>query len=358
MKKTLWKYLYRDWENRGEALIPGYTVLLTVPGDMPFLSTLALQACRAQKDINMHELLLIPDHMPLKLKPFYERIVNDKADVPSRLVKMSALDYFTAKVCGNSQRHWIQLFNGTKLARTTSLLFHDSDLFPDNDSFFANLYLDATNNDYDVFGVSEVWDSWYRENGYSHVTATWEAMVSNKWLHSFPPYQHRGQNASVDGKQHEFDTILLTQCLTSPKRIGFYPKEEGFVHFNYVVSTYRNFQKTKGSFLDYGYKLLLLRLLIDLFDESDWSYEIPSFEELCRCLGNSGGKVIFPGSEDGSKDGSEYYQFREKLQNFICLDLLNSQQRDEIVYRISIFDSYYQYNVQEMQLILGNNILE
>jgi hypothetical protein len=339
MKKILWKLLYRDWEDKSESLVPGYTVLLPVPGDMPFLSTLALKACRAQKDINMHELFLIPDHIPAKLKSFYEQIVLEEADVPSRLVRMSTLDYIASKYCGNSQRHWLQLFNGTKLARTTSLLFHDSDLFPENNTFFANHYRKATNNEFDVYGVSEVWDSWYRENGYSHVTATWEAMVSKKWLNSFPPYQHRGQNAAVGGMRHEFDTILLTQCLTSPKRIGFCPEEVDFIHFNYVVSTYRNYQKTTGNYLDTSYKLLLIRLLIDLFDESDWSYDIPSFVELSQNLGNSSGNVIYPGRDDGNG----YFEFRHKLQKFICLDLLNSQQRTHIVDNISIFDSFYQY---------------
>jgi len=342
LKKMLWKLLYRDWEEKKEPLLPGYTVLLTVPGDMPFLSTLALKACRAQKDIHMHELLLVPDHIPAKLDSFYERIVSEEAAVPARLIRMSPVDYIATMFCGNSQRHWIQLFNGTKSARTTRLLFHDSDLFPVTDTFFADHYLKATNNDYDVYGVSEVWDPWYKENGYSHITATWEAMVSTRWLKSFPPYQHRGQNATVDGKQHEFDTILLTQCLTPPESIGYCPEDKDFIHFNYVVSTYRNFRRTKGSFLDSGFKLLLIRLLIDLFDESGWSYEIPSFAELCRNPGNSDGRVIFTRSEDDS----EYHQFRDKLHAFIGLDLLNAQQRNQIVDRIKIFDTYYRYETQ------------
>lgn len=340
MKNKLWKVLYHNWKNKNESLVPGYTVLLTVPGDMPFLSTLALKACRLQKDKNMHGLFLIPDHIPAKLEKFYAQIVVEKSGVPTRLVKMSPIDYLVSKYCGNSQRHWIQLYNGTKLASTTSVLFHDSDLFPEHDSFFSRHYEEAKKKEYDVYGVSEVWDSWYRENGYNHVTATWEAMVSTKWLHSFPPYQHRGQISSVDGITHEFDTILLTQCLTPSKRIGYCPKEENFVHFNYVVSTYRHFQKAKGSFQDFGYKLLLLRLLIDLFDQSGWSYDLPSYNELCEHLGSCTGKVIFPNREDNL----EYFNFRRKLHKFSALELLSQQQRIEISERIRIFDEYYQFD--------------
>ena len=93
-------------------------------------------------------------------------------------------------------------------------------------------------------GIHRVWDEWFAQHGLEHVTATWEMMLEVEWARSFAPWQHRGQAASINGQKHVCDTLLLPQCLTEPKRIGRRGNDRGMIHFNYVIGTYRWFEKS------------------------------------------------------------------------------------------------------------------
>src|SRR5438105_5910705 len=102
-----------------------------------------------------------------------------------------------------------------------------------------------------------------------------------------------GHHDTLDGKQHEFDITLWPQCKTSPQRIGLYTEEKEFVHFNYVICTYRWFQQSKGSYEDEYFRLLLIRLLIDAYDCSEEPYELPSLIDMIRGLKDGSNRVTY-----------------------------------------------------------------
>ena len=66
VKNLLWSVAYRSWPSN-PGLLPGYTLLLTVPPDLPVFLRLAVEICRRQDQTGLVETLVIPDH-PIRAK--------------------------------------------------------------------------------------------------------------------------------------------------------------------------------------------------------------------------------------------------------------------------------------------------
>jgi hypothetical protein len=159
-------------------------------------------------------------------------------------------------------------------------------------------------------------------------------MFNVDWFRSFKPYQHHGQENFFAGKRHVFDTTLLPQCLTAPEKISYIDNDLNLVHFNYLISTYRFFQNTKGPFEDSDYRILLIRLLIDAFDSSGWLYDIPSLNELADGIKNGTRRVTY--IREDTKNN--YSEFRYKLQKLINNGFLEDKRKSAIQNEINYFD--------------------
>ena len=201
-------------------------------------------------------------------------------------------------------------------------LLHDVDLFLFDGDALRRHYQYAVQHDLDCLGASPVWDDWYRANGQGHVVATWELLFRTEWARHHAPWVHRAQYGTVDGKGHSFDMMLLAQSRSDPARIRQSPHEPAFIHFSHVISTYRQFQRHRGSWEDDYFRLLLIRLLIDALDHSGWRYELPSLAELQSSLVRGTGRITYatPACR------THYPEFRDKLERLLASDLLDGPQ--------------------------------
>jgi len=137
-----------------------------------------------------------------------------------------------------------------------------------------------------------------------------------------------------------FDTTCYPQCKTDPKLIE---KKEGasdFVHYGYVISTYRWFQRSRGPFEDTQFCLLLIRLLIDTYDDSGWNYALPSLPDLVRGYKDPSARVTYCAPETRIR----YSEFREKLQRLIDGGILDPRRVDSLRRGIGHFDQIFQEN--------------
>lgn len=57
-KATIWKWLYARWSKPVVEPIPGYTILLMVPGDLPVFLKIALEMCITQNPEHLVETLV------------------------------------------------------------------------------------------------------------------------------------------------------------------------------------------------------------------------------------------------------------------------------------------------------------
>lgn len=334
-KGNFWKWSYTRWDKPIDKPIPGYTTLLPVPGDLPVFTRIALEVCSTQNLEHLVETLVIPD----KLVPGFPELVKQWdsgfAIGSVRLLKPSPLEQLIVRFQNNPHtNHWLQLIRGANAVQTTHVLLHDADLFITEPNFMETHYETCVERHLACLGVNPVWDTWYQEQGINHLTATWEMIFDVSWLRSFKPWEHRGHDGFVNGKPHTFDTTLWPQCQTQPDQIARHQQEWGFIHFNYVICTYRWFQQRKGSFEDENFRILLIRLLIDAYDQSGWHYDVPSLDELIKGIKDKSNCVTYLQEQTRQ----QYAEFRSKLQQLIDSGLLDDQKALVLSNEVSRFD--------------------
>ncbi|MGY1604682.1 hypothetical protein [Geodermatophilus sp. SYSU D00815] len=331
VRSAFWRLRFARWGRR-PAQRPGYTLLLPVPGDLPVFLDLALAVCRTQAAEHRLATLVIPDVPSEEVR----RRVDEAAPTwpgPLHLLPLPAVDRAVLPRLGDPGRnHGAQLIRGVHAATSTHVVLHDADLFLMDPRVHEDEYALARARDLDVLGVSPPWDPWYAARGRT-LAATWEQVARVDWLRAFPPHRHLGHDAVVGGERHTFDTTFWPQLHSDPARIavgdGF---EARIVHLNYVISTYRAYQRRSGPFHDDSFRLLLIRLFVDLFAREGDDYGLPDVEALAAGLGRAGDPERAVGY--AAEDGENYRRMRDKLQAVVrgpwsdpdraarCLELL------------------------------------
>lgn len=316
----------------------GYTLLVPVPGDLPVFLRVALAVLTHQCAEHRVETIVVPDAVTPRVKEIVKRARRDWAG-PLRFQALPFPERWALPRLNNPGRnHALQLITGTARSRSSHVVLHDADLFLMRRDILDRQYLTCTQRDLACLGVSPVWDPWFAEHQ-RHLAATWELCTSVEWLKSFVPALHMAHENELFGERHSFDTTLYPQAVTHPDLIGVEPSDD-IVHFNYVISNYRHFQRSAGeSFRDYRFLLLFIRLLVDVFDAPNTTdYRLPSLSDLGACLSGPGGKVTFPSASEGAE---KYRYFRGQLERVLSGPWAEAAQRAEILHRLEPFDAFY-----------------
>ncbi|MEM9163069.1 MAG: hypothetical protein AAGC54_08370 [Cyanobacteria bacterium P01_F01_bin.4] len=338
MKSTFWQLFYSRWKKTSQPAKPGFTVLLPVPADLPVFLRVALDVCSRQIAPDLTEIIVIPDKFSRDFSNIFSKLKQQYSATPITLTSFNSLEQAIANFqCNPHTYHWLQLIRGTEATKTEYALLHDSDLFILEKNFMQSHYETAVKKELYCLGVSPVWDTWYEMQGISHIAATWEMILKPSWLRSFKPWRHRGHKDYLNGQLHAFDTTLWAQCQTPASKISYHPDEQPFVHFNYVICTYRHFQKCTDSFVDDRFCLLLIRLLVDAFDDSDWAYDLPELEVLIAGLTDDSSPVVYKVKETRDK----YYEFRGKFSKLLSSKVLREEQKRILLNGLRPFDEAF-----------------
>lgn len=337
-KADVWKSLYSEWHRPSDALQPGYTLLMLIPGDLPVFLKIALEVCATQNPEHLVETLVIPDKLMPGFPELLDQWKSEYKNSPVRLVKLKLLEEVVTRTQNNPHTNcWLQIIRGIEAVKTRHALWHDADLFITEPNFMKLHYEQCVEKQFGCLGVSKAWDQWYEEQGLSHLTATWEIMLDVNWFKSFKPWEHRGHDGEVAGKPHTFDITFWPQCQTPPEKVGRHEREWGFVHFNYVIGTYRWFQRSKTTFEDEHFRLLLVRLLINAYDRSGWSYEVPPADVLAKGMTDASNRVTYLKPETRQR----YPEFRRKLQNLMDSGLLDREKVSIMQEGVRAFDAAF-----------------
>lgn len=338
MEAELWKLFYSRWKNNNSLKRSGYSILMMVPGDLPVFLKIALAVCSLQDPKYLTEVLVIPDKIPPGFMDYFKELSKQWNNSPIRLVELSSFEYFLTKRLNNpNSNNWLQFVRGCNYSNSTHVLWHDSDLFILERYFLKRQFENCIRSNFACYGVSEVWDKWYRNNGFPHLTATWELMAELDWVRSFEPWQHRGHVGSIQGHKKMFDSTLLPQCLTSAHRIDYEKNFQNHIHFNYVISSYRHFQNKKGPYEDVGLKLVIIRILIDLYDDSGWKYDVPEFSDLMAGVNKGSHKVTYLDVQRRA----HYLKIRDKFKALERSSILDLDQRNILNSRLNQLDSIF-----------------
>lgn len=333
-----WAARFESW-NPAPTAQTGYTLLVPVPGDLPVFLELALAVLGTQDATDRVETLVLPD----RVTPAMTQIVQQHAadwDGPLKMVPLPMPErVILPRMRNPSRNHGVQVVEGVTKSSGEFIILHDADLFLLEPDVLQEHYRSTKERGLDACGVSPVWDEWFAEHGLQ-LAATWELCARRDWLRSFPPHMHMGHTAELFGIEHVFDTTLHPQALTDPARIGIADRSEQIVHFNYVISTYRHFQRAREQFSDNRFRLLLIRIFIDVFANMPHTYSLPSLVELSAGLDDPKAQVTYPDPDE--KTRADYGHFRTNITRILSGPWVEVSGAEKISRALAGFDEYYE----------------
>ncbi|MEN8174586.1 MAG: hypothetical protein ABFS23_02400 [Pseudomonadota bacterium] len=321
--------------------MPGYTLLLTVPPDLPVFLHLAVAMCRQQDPSHLVETVVVPD----RFNPsFRQEVAAAAAAWPEgriRLVEPSYKDRLLRPVLrAASFIHWQQLVIGAGALRTTHAILHDVDLFMLESGFLRSLYETCRDGNYACVGSGPMWEghTWAKLPRFAHVVPLWELTFELDWMRANPPHAQRPQYGEFPEGTFWFETSLLAQAHTEPHRIARH-RESDLVHFGWVIGGYRAFQTSSGGFEDTHFGLLLIRLLADALDAGGSYNELPSHRDLVEGLDNPNRRVFYADAAS-----SNYRGFRQKLERILKSNLLDAESCSAMRTGLAPFDAAFGRN--------------
>lgn len=307
-----WGARFDRWPPR-PAQQEGYSLLVPVPGDLPVFLELALSVLATQHAAGRVETLVVPDLLTPQVRSVVDRREPEWQGplrvVPLRRPEREMLPRLRKPV----RNYGAQLFAGVSASTASHVVLHDADLFLMSPELLDERVALATAEGLDVLGADPVWDGWYAQHGLE-LAATWEMVARTDWLRSFPPSMHMGHEGELEGMTHSFDVTLRPQCVADPRRRRVV-RSDDIVHFNYVISTYRWFQRASGTFVDDQFRLLLIRLFVDIFAEEEFDYALPTLDELAAGLTDPAAPVSYPLADADRRQG--YAAFRSRLTRIL-----------------------------------------
>ncbi len=336
MGSRYWRLRLRRWPRHTPAR-EGYTLLLPVPGDLPVFAQLALTACARQRSAHRRSTIVLPDRPSPTINAAVEARQPSWPDelrvqtfpAPERWV----LPYLKS----GSRNHGLQLIIGAGASDTTHVLLHDADLFPQHPGLLDAQYRACLDRNLACLGVSPVWDPWYASHGL-RLAATWELCARVDWMRSFAPHLHIGHDGELFGESHTFDATLYPQALTDRALVDFAPVEHDFVHFNYVITAYRHYQRHGPGYVDDRFRLLLISLLSELFHAP--TPGLPALSVLAESLGDRGGVIAYPSHAEAP---ASYALFREQLDRLLRTPWLVAEDVRRLDGPLAAFDQHYDY---------------
>ncbi|WP_226344454.1 hypothetical protein [Agilicoccus flavus] len=334
---TYWSGRFARWP-AAEPAVPGYSLLMPVPGDLPVFLELAMATCATQESAHRVETIVVPDR-PTKAIAQVLESRRSRWNGPISMRYFPHPERHLLPALRNPFHNYgIQLITGVSAARGTHVILHDADLFLLRPGALDDRYTRTRDEGLFVSGVNSVWDEWYASKDLT-IAATWELCASRDWLRSFPPHMHMGHESELFGEQHVFDITLHTQALSDQRRIAIHEQDDAIVHFNYVIATYRHFQKSTSTFADDRFRLLLVRMFVDLFAQEPYDYKMPTMSDLADGLTNPEARVVYPSPTEATS--AEYRDFRGKIERILTGAWVPPGRADAVATAMAAFDAHY-----------------
>jgi hypothetical protein len=344
-KRILQTALFGRWR-RPQPLVAGYTILLPMPMDMPFLLRFALEGLRHLNSENCSQILVIPDGWGDDGGKAFREVVAACDDPRVELVELRpGIRFYIQKIQMRKNRqsaanwsHWAMIVEGTTSARSEYAFLHDADAFFIDADALERQYRECRDRAMETLGVQVRTDAFFQRIGYA-IPGTWEMMYSVRWARRRNPLTLKGNWQSSAHGVHEFDTMLFPQYLDYPTgKIGAMAIPPRLVHFHGAVTTYRVLKDhAKRPLIDMMFRLLLLSILEDLLPAPDGRRILPSPGELARGLTDSSAPITY-NSETATR---EYPIFRKQIDELCESPTFAGPRADRIRELLQSFDEHY-----------------
>jgi hypothetical protein len=333
--------LYGRWPRR-DHLEDGYTVLLPIPADMPFLLRFALEGLRHLQMPNCREIVVISDGSASDRA--IRTIVAENGDKRLRCAPLTPLDRLLVNLPrgdGSANfRYFTMVLRGVSAAATDALYLHDADAFWLEEGGVETQYRAFRERDMYTLGVTSRTESIFKERGFE-IPGTWELMFSNAWVRRWSPVDIKGGwHRLPDGQWGWFDNLLFVQYLDYPSgKIGVMASPPSFIHFFATITEYRTWLgggRAHGT-EDKLFSLLLLSLLAEAVPGARRDTPLPRPDELARGLRDPSAKITYFASTAPKR----YAAFRRGIEALCSSPAFTNDVAQRIRDAIVPFDEHF-----------------
>jgi hypothetical protein len=346
-KTLLFETLFGRWRrSRSGPLREGYSILLAMPSDMPFLLRFALEGLRAMDTPNCNQIVVVPDGFSDLDGRAFRAVIAGFDDPRIELTRIRpGVHFFIHRVqkrrshkTAANWSHWAQIVEGTACASSEYAFLHDADAFFVDADGLERSYVESRARGMFTLGVQSRLDAYFDEIGYT-IPGTWEMMYSVPWARSRSPFLLKGQRRDTPKGSYVFDTMLYPQYLDHPTgKIGVMADPPRLVHFHGAVTTYRVYRDRAGeSVVDTIFRLLLLSILEDLVPAPDGSRILPPPDELARGLADPSAPVTY----GGEVPSQEYPGFRRQVEDLCQAPTFQGERAERVRAHLRPFDEHF-----------------
>lgn len=315
----------------------GYSVLLPMPMDMPFLLRYALEGLASMDTTHCRQILVIPDGNGDDGGDALREVVAEFQDPRIQFVAIGAKDQLVSRRLGVSGSHWMTIVNGVSRATAQYVFLHDSDSFFLDAQFLEQQYRQCVANGLYTLGVEARWDPSFSEIGYS-LPGTWELMFSNRWIRSRMPGNAKAMLHQTPHGPIMFDTLLYAQYLDYPSgKVRVAEGANRIVHFSATIITYREFRRRSGQCVaDVLFRILFLALLETVVPGKSGRL-LPTVDELAKGLTDATRPVHY--RADGIE--KDYAEFRAMIAQLLNAPIIRGERADLLRGLLHPFDAHF-----------------
>jgi hypothetical protein len=336
---------------RRQELEEGYTILLPMPMDMPFLLRFALEGLRNLDTTHCKQIIVIPDGWGDDGGKGLRRVVESAEDPRLELVELRPtaqmfIHRLKKSVLGAvNSCHWAMIVEGVDHSHCAHSFLHDADAFIVDADGLERQYRECRDRGMDTLGVQARWDDFFKQLGYT-IPGTWELMFSNRWARRRDPTALKGRTRPTPYGDFVFDTMLASQFLDYPAgKVGVMDPPPRFVHFSGSITTYRYFRTQSGrTVVDEFFRLLSLSLLEELLPDADGDRTLPTVAELARGLTDP----TAPVSYRSDVADHEYPIFRGLIDTLCESTLMHGERAETLQRLLRPFDEHFEKRAVEI----------
>jgi hypothetical protein len=334
-KNLIYENIYASW-NRSSAPHAGYSIVMPIPEDMPFLAHLAIEGLIHINRMNCVQYIVVGDGYGKHGSSGLARTLKENSKFKVDLCELPLLHRMIARRIACP--HPVSIILGTSRASTDFVFLHDADAFFLNPDCIEKTFEYCELNAMNAIGVTARWDPFFQRIGYQ-IPGTWQMMFRTSWLRSHPPFRVFGRTMDTPHGTNTFDTMLYPQYLDyASGKIGVMPVVPKFVHFNGTIVTYRAWKRANGrQVVDELFRLVLLSILERVVPSDDGRRLLPSTEELAYGLTDSSRPIRY----DTLDCARNFGEFRSQMQELCESPVFAGERAEKIQSMLVPFDVHF-----------------
>lgn len=240
----------------------GYSILLTMPADLPMMAYLILNFLKKINLTKCNEILISLDASKNKVSPLID---VTRLDVPIRIVKPNTILKVLCRLTRSPFKyHWLQVISGLNAAESKWVLLKGCNYYVSDSSFYVRYFKKVDKSDAILYGTELRLIRHLR----NPPVGTLELFINQKIKKKTIPIQLLARSEG----DANYDNLNYVQKELKQDEVQILSHRPKKIHFYYLVGSYRSELK-EGSKKDPLLRIFFLSLMNELLKGTKWHME-------------------------------------------------------------------------------------